>query len=93
MTLVVPGWCRGGGFVDKAATDHARDRGCHGFLFSAAGAFVGAAAFGSVCSSRSSVAGWRQLAESAVVGAASGTLLLIFVVLYEPELPAGLSDY
>jgi len=34
--------------VDKAATDHARDRGCHGFLFSAAGAFVGAAAFGSV---------------------------------------------
>jgi hypothetical protein len=37
-----------GGFVDKTATDHAHDRGCHGFLFSAAGAFVGAAAFGRV---------------------------------------------
>lgn len=34
-----------------------------------------------------------QLAESAVVGAAAGTLLLIFVVLYEPGWPAGLSDY
>ena len=79
--------------MDKAATDHARDRGCHGFLFSAAGAFVGAAAFGRVMLVALVRRRVASVAESAVVGVAAGTLLLIFVVLYEPELPAGLSDY
>lgn len=64
-----------------------------GFLFSPAGAFVGAMTFGSVVLVALVRRRWRQLAKSAVVGAAAWTLLLTFVVLYEPGLPAGLNDY
>jgi len=62
-----------------------------GFLFSAVSAFVGAAAFGSVVLVALVGRRWRRLAESAVAGTATGVLLLlIFVVLYRPGIPAGL---
>jgi hypothetical protein len=65
-----------------------------GFLFSAASAFVGAAAFGSVVLVALVGRRWRRLAESAVAGTATGVLLLlIFVVLYRPGIPAGLNNY
>jgi hypothetical protein len=63
-----------------------------GFLFSAAGVFLGAAAFGSMMLVALVRRRWRQLAEPAVVGAAAGTLL-IFVVLYQPGLLAALNYY
>lgn len=65
-----------------------------GFLFSAVSAFVGAAAFGSVLLVRIVRRRWVNAVEALVAGGSSGVVLLVtFVVLYRPGLPAGLNDY
>jgi len=65
-----------------------------GFLFSAVSAFVGAAAFGSVLMVQIIRRRWARAIEALVAGRASGVVLLVtFLVLYRPGLPAGLNDY
>ena len=65
-----------------------------GFLFSAVGVFLGAAAFGILLIVALVRRRWADLRSIAVVGAASGVLLgLVFLLLYRPGIPPGLNNY
>lgn len=65
-----------------------------GFMFSAVSAFVGAAAFGCLLFIQMCRRRWAGVVEVLIVGAASGAVLVVvFVLLYRPGIPAGLSTY
>lgn len=65
-----------------------------GFLFSAAAAFVGAAAFAVVLVSFAMSRRWSRLTEAGIVGAVCGVVLVVvFLVLYRPGIPPGLNQY
>ncbi len=65
-----------------------------GFLFSAVAPFVGAASFAGVLLTALLRRNRLRAIEAAVVGATAGVVLLIlFLALYRPGIPPGLSDY
>ena len=65
-----------------------------GFLFSAAAAFVGAAAFAVLVVSFAARREWSRLIQTAVIGGLCGlTLIGVFLWLYRPGIPPTLNDY
>ena len=65
-----------------------------GFLFSAAAAFVGAAAFAVVILLLAVGRRWARTVLAAIVGAGCGVVLVVlFMVFYRPGIPPGLNQY
>ncbi|WP_157695374.1 hypothetical protein [Nakamurella panacisegetis] len=88
-------------FVGRVQEDASRRRlltlgavSVSGFLFSAVGVFVGAAAFGSVLLAALIGRRWTEFRQAGIIAAGAAAMFgLIFLVLYRPGIPPGLKTY